>query len=256
MILILGGTSESREVAILCVQQKFPVLYTSTTDIIEDLPHSVERWIGHLTPTVFANLVDEWHISCVIDATHPFAVEISRQAMDVCSRTSIPYLRLEREALGEVSRHPHVRTVETVEESVRVARGIPGRILSTIGVRKLPEMVTLLGDRKEDLIARVLPATGSVAVCEKLGIHSSRIVAMQGPFCAQFDTAIIRRFGITVMVAKEAGDRGGLFAKIEACEATDCSLVLLCRPKMHYPQQVATPQECLPWIEKQLQRNG
>lgn len=43
---------------------------------------------------------------------------------------------------------------------------------------------------------------------------------------------------------------------IIACEATDCSLVLLCRPKMHYPQQVSAPQKCLPWIEKQLQRNG
>ncbi|MBD3315302.1 MAG: precorrin-6A reductase [Chitinivibrionales bacterium] len=255
MILILGGTSESRELAILCTQQSYSVLYTSTTDIIDELPQAVERWIGFLSPEVFENLIRDRCISCVVDATHPFAVEISRQAMDVCSHTKVPYLRLEREALADLDRFQHVHHVATVEEAGRPACATPGKILSTIGVRKLPELASQLGKRKDDLIVRVLPTVDSLATCEELGLHTSQIVAMQGPFSTEFDAMLIRTFGVTVMIVKESGNRGGLTAKIQACKETDCRLLVIGRPFIAYPQQVATPLQCLLWIEKHKQRN-
>jgi precorrin-6A/cobalt-precorrin-6A reductase len=250
MILILGGTSESREVAILCAQQSYPVLYTSTTDIINELPQTVERWIGLMSPEVFENLIRDRCISCVVDATHPFAVEISRQAMDMCDRTKVPYLRLERETLAELDCYQHVRLVATVEEAGRLACATPGKMLSTIGVRKLPALTSQLGKRKDDLIVRVLPTVDSFATCEELGLHPSRIIGMQGPFSTEFDAMLIRTFGITAMIAKESGNRGGLSAKIQACKETDCRLLVIGRPFIAYPQQVTTPGQCLPWIEK------
>jgi precorrin-6x reductase len=169
--------------------------------------------------------------------------------MDVCSHTKIPYLRLERETLADLERYQHVQQVATVAEAGRLACEIPGKILSTIGVRKLPELMARLGKRKDDLIARVLPTVYSLAACESLGIHPSRIIGMQNPFSAEFDAILIKTFGITVMIAKESGNRGGLFDKIQACKTTGCQLLLIGRPFMTYPQQVAAPEQCIPWIE-------
>ena len=253
MILVLGGTSESREVAILCAKRNYPVLYTSTMGIINDLPEAVERWTGILSPDSFRQLVDDKRVSCIVDATHPFAVEISRQAMHVCGGAGIPYLRLERPSTGDLERYAHVKTVLDVKRAAQAACRIPGAILSAVGVKNLPALVAELGDRRRDLIVRVLPIAESMEACAKLGIHPSRIIAMQGPFSKDFDSLLIKNFRITVMVSKESGDRGGLDAKIQACQETGCTLILIRRPVMKYPHMRETPEECMPWINEKMQ---
>ena len=252
MILILGGTSEARELISLCVQQDMPVLYSSTTRILDETAPTVECLVGQLSPEALQGLILDRGISGIVDATHPFAVQISRLAMDVCNHTKTPYLRLEREAVPDLAGCRHVCPVETVEKAGCIACETPGKILSAIGIRKLPELVDQLGNRKGDLFARVLPVVDSLAVCDQLGIRPSHIIGMQGPFSAEFDAVLIRKWGIRTMIAKESGDRGGLFAKINACQKTGCKLVLVVRPVMQYPYQVSTPIKCLAWMKAHL----
>ncbi len=252
MILILGGTSEARELILLCVQHNIPVLYTSTTHILDEIAPTVECRIGKLSSKALQELILDRNISGVVDATHPFAVNISRLAMDVCNRMKTPYLRLERESVVNLGDGRNVRRVETIEQVGSLACETPGGILSAIGVRKLPELVIQLGDRKKDLFARVLPVVDSLAICDQLGIRPSHIIGMRGPFSAEFDGLLIREFGIKTMIAKESGDRGGLTAKITACEQTGCKLLLLVRPAMQYPHQVSSPTKCLDWINAHL----
>lgn len=252
MLLILGGTSEARELILLCLAHNIPVMYTSTTRILDEFAPTVECRVGQLSSQTLQSLIIERNISSIVDATHPFAVKISRLAMDVCNLTKTPYLRLERETLAKPSTCRHVHQIETVEEAASLARETPGGILSAIGVRKLPELITHLGNRKKDLFARVLPVVDSLAICEQLGIRPSHIIGMRGPFSAQFDSLLIGELGITTMIAKESGDRGGLTAKITACEKTGCKLLLVTRPAMQYPYQVSTPIQCLAWIKAHI----
>ncbi|WP_320044482.1 precorrin-6A reductase [uncultured Desulfobacter sp.] len=252
MILVLGGTSEARELILLCVQHGIPVMYTTTTRIMDEFAPTVECRVGQLSPQTFQALIIERRIASVVDATHPFAINISRLAMDVCNRTKTPYLRLERETLAQPAICRHVHQIETVEEAASLACETSGGILSVIGVRKLPELVTHLGNRKSDLFARVLPVVKSIATCDQLGIRPSHIIGMRGPFSAEFDGLLIREFGITTMIAKESGDRGGLTAKITACENTGCKLLLIVRPAIQYPYQVSTPVKCMAWLKAHL----
>ncbi len=252
MILVLGGTSEARELILLCVTHNIPVMYTSTTPILDEFAPTVECRVGQLSPGTLQRLIRERRISSVVDATHPFAVRISRLAMDVCNRTKTPYLRLERKSLAQPAGCRHLYPIDTVEQAARLARETPGGILSAIGVRKLPKLVAHLGRRKSDLFARVLPVVDSLAICDQLGIRPSHIIGMRGPFSAEFDSVLIGQFGITTMIAKESGDRGGLGAKISACEKTGCKLLLIARPVMEYPHQVSTPVNCLSWIKAHL----
>ena len=196
------------------MQQNIPVLYSSTTTILDEIAPAVECRVGKLSPDTLQHLISDRGISGVLDATHPFAITISEVAMDVCSRTKTPYLRLERETFTNAAGYHTVQQVNTVEEAGRLAAEKPGGILSTIGVRKLPELVAHLGNRIGDLFARVLPVVDSLAICDQLGIRPSHIIGMRGPFSTEFDTLLIREFGIRTMIAKESGDRGGLSTKI------------------------------------------
>lgn len=252
MILVLGGTSEARELILLLVQHNIPVMYTSTTRILDEFAPTVECRAGQLSPETLQDLIIERRISSVVDATHPFAIKISRLAMDVCKKTKTPYLRLERGTAADLDSCRHVCRVGTVEEAAKLACETPGGILSAIGVKKLPELAAHLGIRKKDLFARVLPVADSLVICNQLGIRPSHIIGMRGPFSAEFDGLLIREFGITTMIAKESGNRGGLAAKITGCEKTGCKLLLVNRPVMQYPYQVSTPIKCLAWIKDHL----
>jgi precorrin-6A/cobalt-precorrin-6A reductase len=253
MILVLGGTSESRDIAVLLVQSGFSVLYSTTTEIIDDLPPSVNRFIGMLDEKSFKVLLHQHKICCVVDATHPFAVQISALAIAVTSYTAIPYIRLERPVVRTVADSDIVKHVDTLHTAVKLAQMNPGRILSTLGTRLLQELITKLGERAEDLVARVLPTVESLAQCLNLNIHPSRICAMQGPFSLDVNLAIIKHFKIRTILSKESGDQGGLQEKINACIESGCMLIIIDRPHIEYPRVCSSASECLSILRSILQ---
>jgi precorrin-6A/cobalt-precorrin-6A reductase len=254
MILVLGGTSESREVAALLAREGMPVLYSSTTNLIGDLPAAIERITGTLSRESLRALVEDRSVRCIVDATHPFAVEISRTAMAVARDTSMAYIRLERSSLEGLTNHSHVRRVDTLEEAALLACETSGAILSTLGTRMLGRLCDVLGERRDDLVTRVLPTTESLSVCEQLGIPVARIIAMRGPFPPPLELACIRHFGISAVLTKDSGERGGLRAKADACRAADCPLIVIARPPMSYPCACTTPEQC-PRIVRDLARD-
>ncbi len=245
MILVLGGTSESRDIAVLLVANGYQVLYSSTTGIIDDLPSSVERFTGMLDEQSLNRLLCRYTVGCVIDATHPFAVKISALAIGATREQAVPYIRLERHAQDDTADSGIVKHADTLEKAVQLARNIPGRILSTLGTRMLPHMCAELGDRAADLVARVLPISDSIMQCQKLGIHPSRICAMQGPFSREFNRLCIEHFTATTMLSKESGDHGGMQEKKDACIDTGCTLIVINRPPLQYPRVCTSAAECL-----------
>jgi len=245
MILVLGGTSESRDITVLLVVNGYRVIYSSTTGIIDDLPSTIGRFTGMLDEQSLNQLLCRYKVRCVIDATHPFAVKISALAIGVTRNLSIPYIRLERHAQDYTADSGIVKHADTLEAAVQLVRNIPGRILSTLGTRMLPHLCAELGDRAADLVARVLPTSDSIMQCEKLGIHPSRICAMQGPFSREFNRLCIEHFKATTMLSKESGDQGGVQEKKDACIDTGCTLVIIKRPRLEYPRVCTSTTECL-----------
>jgi precorrin-3B C17-methyltransferase len=72
-----------------------------------------------------------------------------------------------------------------------------------------------------------------------LGIPRERICAMQGPFSAEFNTALWRDWGIDCVVTKDSGGAGGYQAKVRAAKALGIPLLVVARPKPEYPALVA-----------------
>ena len=85
MILLLGGTSDSIEVARLLVNEGLPMIFSMATDTPMDLPESplvvIRR--GPLNQVGMEESISNDNINVIIDATHPYAVEVTRNALAV-----------------------------------------------------------------------------------------------------------------------------------------------------------------------------
>ena len=228
--LVFGGTTEGREMAEwLSARDSCSVAVSSLTEyggsLVDGLPN-VESLTGRMLPPDMEELMRARAFTCVIDATHPYAAGVSASIATACEATSTPRLRILRE--GEPD-GPWVG-VDTVEEAARYVAGREGPVLLTTGSNDLATYVHAIPDFAERLYARILPVEKSLALANELGIPTSHIIAMQGPFSQALNEALIREFDIRTVVTKASGKAGGFWEKVNAARACGTELVVIHRP--------------------------
>lgn len=222
-VLIFAGTTEGRQLAtVLSENGVFCIVCVATEYGKQTMPklESVDLRTGRLSPEDMAELIAEENVVAVVDATHPFATEVSRNIRE--SVGEVPYIRLKRDTGHESS--DNVRVYESIEECVNALRKTRGRILLTTGSKELSAFCQDK-DIKERLVVRVLPGMESLELCQKAGIPGARIIAMQGPFSREMNLALIKQYNIETLVTKESGRTGGLTEKLEA--AAECGIETL-----------------------------
>src|SRR6185437_8187843 len=102
--LILGGTGDANQLADRFVREKIDAVYSYAGRTQIPLGHSLPTRIGGFGGVVgLADFIRQENITHVIDATHPFAAEMSRRAVEACAATGIPLVALERAPWGRVS---------------------------------------------------------------------------------------------------------------------------------------------------------
>src|SRR5690606_13253489 len=131
MILFLAGTSDARELAIRLMQAGYDLVATVVTDsAAASLQEAkVPYHVGRLTEQQMTELIEERHVTTVVDASHPYAEEASKTAMAAASITGIRYIRYERPQQSYV--HPLVTQVETYKEAAIAASAHSGTIMLT-----------------------------------------------------------------------------------------------------------------------------
>ena len=159
-----------------------------------------------------------------IDATHPYALRVSENLRAACACAGVPYRRLLRAACGAED----AVIVSDAAEAAEFLSRTEGRILLAIGSKDLAAFRGLDPGR---LCPRVLPAQASLAACEAAGIPHRNIIAMQGPFSREMNTAMIRQFDIRFLVSKDGGGPGGFAEKAAAAAETGAELIVLRRPE-------------------------
>ncbi|MBN1632317.1 MAG: precorrin-6A reductase [Thermoleophilia bacterium] len=244
MILLLGGTTDSREAATVLLEHGYDVLLSVVSNHAADIArHAVEPFspvhspdrrrgslrvrVGELDEAGFKAVLEG--IEAVVDATHPFAEQISTLAQAVCGRHGVPYIRLDRPPV-ELPEGLVTAPSATRAAQLAVRGGGDGAILVTVGTRTLDTYVDAARATGRRLVARVMPTTESIAHCLELGMAPGDIVAMQGPAGADLDAALLKHLGVTVMVTKESGEIGGLTAKLEACRRAGVTPIVVMRP--------------------------
>lgn len=159
-----------------------------------------------------------------VDATHPYAAEATRNIRAAAAAAGVEYHRLLRPA------SPLPAGSVVLADAVRAAAYLadrPGRVLLATGAKELPAFAALDPER---LYPRVLPTLAGIAACEAAGIPHRNILAMQGPFTAELNTALLRQFHISYMVTKDGGAAGGFAEKAEAAARCGVQLIVLRRP--------------------------
>lgn len=159
-----------------------------------------------------------------IDATHPYAVEVTKNLKHACEKTNTPYLRLLREESSVVEGAVYV---ETAEDAANFLQEMEGNILLTTGTKELPAFHEIERDR---LFPRVLPMMENLSVCEEENIPRRNIIAMQGPFGQALNEALMEQFEIKYMVTKDGGKAGGFAEKILAAQKMSVEIIIIRRP--------------------------
>lgn len=228
-ILLVGGTSETRPVAEVLLAAGHEVLVSQATEVELDLPEDPRLALrrGRLDRDGFRQLVGEGAISHVVDASHPFAVDLHRELDRVCAALGIPRIRYERPAT------PPPPGVEIAPDHSRAAlaataHGLP--ILLTTGSRHLAPYAEAARLAGLPLFARVLPGEESDRACRAVELPFTRIEFARGPFSVEQTRTLLRRWGIGVLVAKDGGTASGLVERLEAARREGVNSVLVRRP--------------------------
>ena len=203
--------------------------------------HNVETRIGPMSPEEKQSLLSRC-ILCV-DATHPYATHVTASVREACRIADVPYLRL----LRPPSETGNAHCFKTAEDAAEWLKSREGNILLTTGAKELGAFAAVAAER---LYPRVLPTHRSLEACERLGIPHRNIIAMQGPFSAELNRAIIRQYHIRYLVTKDGGAPGGFPEKAEAARETDTELVLLCRPEESGMDFESVYNECMTLLQR------
>ena len=159
-----------------------------------------------------------------VDATHPYAVEVTKSVRRACGEAGVPCRRLLRDRSADTD----ALLVDSAEAAAELLADREGNILLATGMKELPAFAGISPAR---LYPRVLPTGESIAACERAGIPHRNIIAMQGPFSVELNEALIRQFRIAYLVTKDGGKAGGFAEKVQAAEHTGVELVLIRRPE-------------------------
>ncbi|MBQ9034214.1 MAG: precorrin-6A/cobalt-precorrin-6A reductase, partial [Lachnospiraceae bacterium] len=172
-ILLFAGTTEGRELAERLSEAGVRCAVSVATEYgAQVLGPGKGRTLlqGRLSQEQMEFLIREEDFTCVVDATHPFATEVSAQIRKACEETEVPYLRLARDTEGELPVGGFgIYEAATMQEAAQILRGIPGNLFLTTGSKDLPLLAAEIGE-PERLFVRVLPSVESLTICMECGI--------------------------------------------------------------------------------------
>ena len=176
----------------------------------------------------------------LIDATHPYAAAVTDNLRAACAKSGARYERLLRPALP----YQNCEIVLDTAAAVDWLNAHPGKVLLTTGSKEL-EAYTAVQDFQTRLFPRVLPTASVLEKCAALGFPGAHIIAMQGPFSAGMNAALIRQIGAEILVTKDTGATGGFAEKLAAARETGIKTLIIARPREESGRSLAEMQAFL-----------
>ncbi len=227
-VLLFAGTTEGRELIEGLAGTKISLLACVVSEYGKKLLPSAENLqvrVGRMDRIQIAALLTEEKFDFVVDATHPYATEATANLSVACREADIPYYRVIREA----SNMEGCILVPSLEEAAAFLAAQKGNALLTIGSKEL-EAFTVVKDYQDRFYVRVLPAVSSLEKCKALGFSGRHILAMQGPFSAQFNEALLKELQCCWLVTKDSGLEGGFPEKQMGALAAGAQIIVVSRP--------------------------
>lgn len=225
--LIFGGTSEGVELA-----RELSANHQVTVSVATDYGAlmldgiAVTVLVGRMDADEMAELMKKSSFSAVLDATHPYAAEVTRNIQTAAESVGLLYERILR---PDGQMEDNWLMAASPEEAAERLKTLEGNILLTTGSKDLG-VFAMLPDYKERVWVRILASEASLHQALALGYPPNHIIAMHGPFSTELNAALLRQFSIRTMVTKRSGRAGGFWEKASAAEQTQTTLLVIDRP--------------------------
>lgn len=248
MILVLGGTSEGREIASALAKRGYSVLVTVVSEYgaeVNSVDSRIEVLVERFDAQGLERLITDRNITWIIDATHPYARVITETAWLVAQKTGIPYNRFERETTSIDSSGPRVYRAVDYEEAAKKAIELGQTIFLTIGSNNLGPFIRAGKKTGRRVVARMLPDAGALEQCASAGIVAKDIIAIQGPFSEEMNLAMFNEYRTEVLVTKDSGSTGGTDSKLAAAARLGIPVVVIERPKHEGMPVITTIDEIM-----------
>jgi len=246
-ILILGGTPEATRLAERLADQEeiAPILSLAGRTRNPRVPDVALRKGGFGGADKLTEYLRSESIDAVVDATHPFAELMARNAAEAANEAGCPRLKLLRPGWEETPGDNWLKA----NDSAEAARLIPenGRVLLTVGHKEVAPF-TVRADAW--YLVRLIEAPQ-----EPLPLPKHEILLARGPFELSAERQLIADKRITCLVTKNSGGMG-MNAKLVAARGAGITVIMIDRPAPPPGPLVSGVEEAIDWIDTTLIRNS
>jgi precorrin-6A/cobalt-precorrin-6A reductase len=243
-VLILGGTTEASELTrLLAADPRFETTVSLAGRTANPKTQPVRTRIGGFGGA--DGLVDWLTLDAtqaVVDATHPYADQISSNAVAACTRLEIPLASIIRPAWQPQPGDTWL-TVANAEAAADALGPKPRRVFLTLGRLKLGAFASA---PHHHYIARTIDPPGDVALPPDI-----RLLFGRGPFDLAAETTLLEREKIDLLVSKNSGG-AATYAKIEAARRLGIAVVMVARPPKPYGHAFESAEAAIVWLEQRL----
>lgn len=239
-LLLLGGTTEASHLAEALAARGVDAVFSyagrTETPKAQPLPQRVGGFGGVARLVAYLRAGGFTH---VVDATHPFAAQMSAHAVAACAEAGVALIALER-PVWQAGPGDDWLGVADVEGAVDALPDMGARVFLAIGKQTLEPFAAKPGNFY--LLRLVDPPEGA------LPLPLAEAVIARGPFTVEGDVALMRDHRITHLVAKNAGGAGAE-AKLVAARALGVRVVMIDRPAVPARRVVGSVGAVLDWLD-------
>ncbi len=241
-LLILGGTSEATALGrALADDGRFQAVISLAGRTRAPAPQPLPSRLGGFGGVAgLVRYLADHSVDVLIDATHPFAAQMSRHAAEAARLTGTPLLMVQRPAWQPAVGDRWVE-VPDMTAAVQALGAMPARVLLTIGRKDLAPFLAAPWHRY--VIRSVDPPPAELLPPE------AEVITARGPFQEAEERRLLLERRIEKLVTKNSGG-SATEAKLAAARSLGLTVVMVVRPPAPDGETVATVAEALAWLAR------
>ncbi len=246
-VLILGGTTEATELARrIAGDARFDATLSLAGRTSSPRPQPIAtRTGGFGGAEALARWLGDEKIEAVVDATHPYADQISANAVFACREAHVPLASIVRPA-WQAEPGDRWQTVPNTEAAATALGPERRRVFLSLGRQ---ELAAFAAAPQHHYLGRSIDPPQGIALPPDI-----RFVLARGPFDPLAEEKLLADEKIEVIVSKNSGG-SAIYAKIAAARALGLPVVMIARPPKQTGHPVASAEAALAWLSHEMPRS-
>lgn len=255
MIGVILGTSEGKKILSLLNKYTEDIYVTTATTygggLLEEYKYKVLN-TSPLDENQLAEEIKKHNITILLDASHPYAEIITKNAYNACIKCGIEYVRYERQSVIEkYEYYQKLIKITEYEQIEKVLKDVEGNILNTTGSNNIDKLMN--ANINNRIIHRILPGEKPLAKTLENGVKTEDIIAIKGPISYDLNCSFIKEYNACGMILKDSGIQGGTEEKIKACIEMDIYAIVVERKPNNFKKVFNSEEKVVEYILNNIQ---